>query len=106
MKAPISTALANLRDEHTRSIAPMRPLATEALRLEHRLSDLVNAAYRLTPDETALLWQTAPPRMPISGPGHWCRAILAGRLARYKRWPMEEDEPLSAEMFPLDRKWS
>ncbi|MDY0166183.1 MAG: N-6 DNA methylase [Thermoguttaceae bacterium] len=69
-KRPLSSAaLANLRDEHTRSIAPMHTLATEALRLEHRLSDLVNAAYHLTTAETALLWQTAPPRMPIGGPG-------------------------------------
>ncbi len=66
-KRPLSSAaLANLRDEHARSIAPMRPLATEALRLEHHLSDLVNAAYHLTPEEIDLLWQTAPPRMPIA----------------------------------------
>jgi hypothetical protein len=38
------------------------------LKLEHDLSDLVNAAYGLTPDEIALLWATAPPRMPIAGP--------------------------------------
>ncbi len=70
-KRPLSSAaLANLRAEHTRSIAPMRALATEALRLEHHLSDLVNAAYHLTPDEIALLWQTAPPRMPVGGPAH------------------------------------
>ncbi len=68
-KRPLtSAALANLRDEYARSIAPMRPLATEALRLEHHLSDLVNAVYHLTPDEIALLWQTAPPRMPLDGP--------------------------------------
>jgi hypothetical protein len=30
------------------------------------LSDLVNAAYGLTPDEVALMWATAPPRMPIA----------------------------------------
>ena len=50
-------------------IATMHTLATEALRLERHLSDLVNAAYHLTPDEIALLWQTAPPRMPVGGPG-------------------------------------
>ncbi|MEX0271334.1 DNA methyltransferase, partial [Leptolyngbyaceae cyanobacterium UHCC 1019] len=37
----------------------------EALRLEHRLSDLVNQAYGLTPAEIDLMWNTAPPRMPI-----------------------------------------
>jgi hypothetical protein len=30
------------------------------------LSDLVNAAYGLTPEEVALLWRTAPPRMPLN----------------------------------------
>lgn len=38
---------------------------TEALTLEHRLSDLVNQAYGLTPEEIDLMWKTAPPRMPI-----------------------------------------
>ncbi|MCY2995918.1 MAG: hypothetical protein NTY19_49915 [Planctomycetota bacterium] len=32
------------------------------------ISDLVNAAYGLTPDEIALLWATTLPRMPISRP--------------------------------------
>ena len=36
--------------------------------LERQLSDLVNEAYGLTPDEVNLLWDTAPPRMPISDP--------------------------------------
>jgi hypothetical protein len=79
-KRPLSSAaLANLRDEHTRSIAPMRALATEALRLEHRLSDLVNAAYRLTPAEIALLWQTAPPRMPVGGAGEITSGFVQAR---------------------------
>jgi len=38
------------------------------LKLERRLSDLVNAAYSLTPDEIKLMWATAPPRMPIPPP--------------------------------------
>lgn len=41
---------------------------TEALTLEHRLSDLVNQAYGLTPEEIDLMWKTAPPRMPIRQP--------------------------------------
>jgi type I restriction-modification system DNA methylase subunit len=36
-----------------------------ALSLEHQLSDLVNQAYGLTPEEIDLMWKTAPPRMPI-----------------------------------------
>ncbi|MCB9480021.1 MAG: Eco57I restriction-modification methylase domain-containing protein [Deltaproteobacteria bacterium] len=42
----------------------------EALRLERRLSDLVNEAYGLTPEEIALMWRTAPPRMPIPAPDY------------------------------------
>jgi len=38
----------------------------EALRLERRLSDLVNQAYGLTPEEIDLMWKTAPPRMPFT----------------------------------------
>lgn len=40
----------------------------DALALERTLSDLVNQAYHLTPDEVKLLWVTAPPRMPFLGP--------------------------------------
>jgi diketogulonate reductase-like aldo/keto reductase len=52
-----------LRDENTRGIA--RAIAAEILKLELTLNDLVNQAYALTPAEIALMWQTAPPRMPI-----------------------------------------
>ena len=71
----MATALANLRAEYARSIEPARALAAEALKLENQLSDLVNEAYGLTPDEVALLWQTAPPRMPIPAPA--CSAARA-----------------------------
>ena len=63
-----SGGLHALRDEYTRTIAPARALATETLTLERTLSDLVNRAYGLTPSEIELLWQTAPPRMPIPAP--------------------------------------
>ena len=56
-------------DEYPRSIEPARALAAEILTLERTLSDLVNQAYVLTPAEIALMWQTAPPRMPIPPPG-------------------------------------
>jgi hypothetical protein len=63
---PLSaSALKTLRDEHCRSIEPARALAAELLALERQISDLVNAAYGLTADEVALMWQTAPPRMPF-----------------------------------------
>jgi hypothetical protein len=32
------------------------------------VSDLVNEAYGLTPEEVALMWETAPPRMPLAAP--------------------------------------
>jgi hypothetical protein len=64
-KQPLSSAgLHALRDEYTRTIAPAHALAAETLTLERTLSDLVNRAYALTPAEIALMWQTAPPRMP------------------------------------------
>jgi hypothetical protein len=65
-KQPLTAAgVHGLRDEYTRTIEPARALATETLALERILSDLVNQAYALTPAEIALVWQTAPPRMPI-----------------------------------------
>ena len=68
-KNPLSAAaLRSLRDEYARTIEPARQLVAEAGTLERQLSDLVNEAYGLTPDEVDLLWDTAPPRMPIPDP--------------------------------------
>lgn len=68
-KKPLSlAALRTLREEHQRTIIPAQALAYEALELERRVSDLVNAAYGLTPEEVRLMWETAPPRMPIAPP--------------------------------------
>ena len=65
-KHPLSSAgLQALRDEYTRTMVPAHALAVEALTLERTLSDLVNQAYALNPPEIALMWQTAPPRMPV-----------------------------------------
>ena len=66
--AHVAAALRALREEYTRSIEPARVLAAEARALEVKISDLVNAAYGLTPDEVRLMWDTAPPRMPIPRP--------------------------------------
>jgi len=46
----------------------------EALQHERAISDLVNAAYGLTSDEIALMWRTAPPRMPL-GPKEELRRL-------------------------------
>lgn len=68
-KKPLSlAALRSLREEHERTILPAQTLAREAQGLEGKLSDLVNAAYDLTPEEVRLMWETAPPRMPIVPP--------------------------------------
>ncbi len=58
-----------LGDECTRTTEPTRALVAETLTLERTLSDLVNKAYALIPTEIALMWKTAPPRMPIPPPG-------------------------------------
>jgi len=50
------------------TVAPTRDLLAERVRLERRLSDLVNEAFGLTPEEVALMWRTAPPRMPLAPP--------------------------------------
>ena len=57
--------LKSLREEHACTIEPARTQAAEALQRERQLSDLVNEAYGLTPDEVAPMWETAPPRMPV-----------------------------------------
>jgi hypothetical protein len=36
--------------------------------LENEISCLVNEAYGLMPEDIALMWDTAPPRMPIPKP--------------------------------------
>jgi type I site-specific restriction endonuclease len=63
-----ATGVQALREEYTRTIEPARSLASETLDLERTLSDLVNQAYGLTPEEINLMWKTAPPRMPIPPP--------------------------------------
>jgi hypothetical protein len=57
-----------LRDEHPRTIAPASALGTEPFKLARPLSNLVNQAYGLTPDEIALLCHTTLPRTPSSSP--------------------------------------
>lgn len=62
---PHAAPCAASRDEYTRTIEPARKLGAEAATLEHRLGDLVNEAYGLSLNEIALMWKTAPPRMPV-----------------------------------------
>lgn len=57
-----------LRALYDEIVPPMQRRVGELQAIERRLSDLVFDAYGLTPAEIALLWKTAPPRMPLSPP--------------------------------------
>lgn len=50
---------------YTKQLAPIQQYRTEAEALEHRLSELISAVYGLIPEEVALLWEIALPRMPL-----------------------------------------
>jgi hypothetical protein len=66
-RKPLSAAgVQAVREEYARTVQPMQAALREAERLEWRLSDLVNQAYGLTPEEIRLMWATAPPRMPLT----------------------------------------
>lgn len=58
--------IGRLKQEHRDTLEPAARAANEALALERKLSDIVNAAYGLTPEEVKLMWDTAPPRMPFT----------------------------------------
>ena len=58
-----------LRHGYREQATPVQQRAATALGLERRISGLVNAAYQLTPEEVALLWRSAPPRMPVGAAG-------------------------------------
>lgn len=64
-----ATELAELRREHSETMEPARQATAQIFALERQLSDLVNEAYRLTPEEVALMWRTTPPRMPFTPAG-------------------------------------
>jgi hypothetical protein len=57
--------IARLKQEHTDTLVPAQEVTAQVLAIERKLSDLVNAAYGLTPEDVALMWRTAPPRMPL-----------------------------------------
>ena len=58
--------IAELSREHHVTIEPAREGKAEVATLERQLSELVNIAYGLTPEDYQLLWETAPPRMPFT----------------------------------------
>jgi hypothetical protein len=59
-------ALKEIKEVYQEYAPKIQTAKSELLQIEHRLSDLVNQAYQLTPAEIELMWRTAPPRMPIS----------------------------------------
>ncbi|UPT64483.1 MAG: Eco57I restriction-modification methylase domain-containing protein [Hyphomonadaceae bacterium JAD_PAG50586_4] len=58
-----------LQREHSTSVEPSRLARTDVFTLERRVSEAVNAAYGITPEETQLMWRSAPPRMPFTPAG-------------------------------------
>ena len=57
--------LRRIREAYEEIVPEMQKRKAEILQHERRLSDLVNEAYGLTPEEVDLMWKTAPPRMPV-----------------------------------------
>ena len=68
-KRPLTApGLRALRDEYTRNIARARALAAETLTLERLPSAERGMRSAECPAEIDLMWETAPPRMPIPHP--------------------------------------
>ena len=62
LSIPAFTALRQAYNDYFPEINSRK---NETVKLEQRLSDLINQAYQLTAEEIDLMWKTAPPRMPI-----------------------------------------
>ncbi len=63
---PLSVAaLRDLREDYSLFLKTIQGLLSEARSLECQISDMVNQAYGLAPEEIDLMWRTAPPRMPV-----------------------------------------
>jgi len=62
------TRLAQLRAAFAETAEPASAARVAAMADERALSDIVNRAYGLTEDDIALMWRTAPPRMPLASP--------------------------------------
>ena len=58
--------LKTLKEAYGDYALPIQQRRRDGLVLEHRISDLINQAYGLTPEDIDLMWKTAPPRMPFS----------------------------------------
>ena len=65
LKHPSPTTLQHLTRTFESESSTLRANRTDALRLERELDELIMKVYKITPDEIALLHQTAPPRSPL-----------------------------------------
>jgi hypothetical protein len=66
LKHPSPATLQHLTRTFESESAALRANRTDALSLERELDELILKIYKLTPDEIALLRQTAPPRSPLN----------------------------------------
>jgi hypothetical protein len=66
LKHPSPATLQHLNRTFESESAALRANHADALRLERELDELILKVYKLTPDEIALLRQTAPPRSPLN----------------------------------------
>lgn len=64
------TQLRQLREAFAETAEPARLARAELLAHERSLAAMVERAYGLTDEEVALMWRTAPPRMPLAAPPH------------------------------------
>ncbi|WP_208867120.1 Eco57I restriction-modification methylase domain-containing protein [Bradyrhizobium sp. AS23.2] len=71
-----SSDIERLVEEHGNLIEPARAAITSIRSSEQRISELVNEAYGLTPEDVQLMWETAPVRMPFVPPG-FAPAVVA-----------------------------
>lgn len=62
---PGAADLVRIKKQVQETISPAHTEWFEIQSLERELSDLVNAAFGLTEEDVALMWRTAPPRMPF-----------------------------------------
>jgi hypothetical protein len=66
VRVPLSAAAVQaIHEEYAKTVQPIQGALRQAAQLERRLSEMINEAYGLTPDEVRLMWNTAPPRMPL-----------------------------------------
>ncbi|MGE5603087.1 MAG: class I SAM-dependent DNA methyltransferase, partial [Nitrososphaerales archaeon] len=57
-------ALKDLKSTYAAHVLPLRTLVDRMATTERQVAAWVNAAYGLTAEDVALMWKTAPPRMP------------------------------------------